>query len=41
MLEKVADDYNEAMTYTAASGHLNIVELILEKGANFYNDAMF
>ena len=39
MLEKGADDYNEAMTYAAASGHISIVELMLSHGANNFNSS--
>ena len=39
MLERGAD-YNDAMAMAALNGHLNIVELMLEKGADNYNEAM-
>ena len=40
MLEKGANDFNDAMETAASTGHLSIVELMLEKGANNYNETM-
>ena len=34
------DDYNWAMAYAAEGGHIEIVKLMLEKGANNYNLSM-
>jgi len=33
-------DYNLVMTYAAYGGHIELVNLMLEKGANAYNNAM-
>ena len=40
MLEKGADDFNEAMAMAAFSGQVHIVRLMLDCGADDYNEAM-
>ena len=40
MLEKGADDSNEAMTEAALNGYISIVELMLAQGANNYNEVL-
>ena len=37
MLEKGADDFNEAMAMAAISGQVHIVRLMLDCGADDYN----
>lgn len=40
MLDRGANNYNEAMVSAAAGGHEKIIHLMLERGANDYNGAL-
>jgi len=40
MLDRGANNYNEAMVSAAAGGHEKIIHLMLERGANNYNGAL-
>ena len=40
MLEKGADDFNDAMAMAAFSGQVHIVRLLLDHGATNYNQAL-
>jgi ankyrin repeat protein len=37
MIEKGATAWNEGLLYACRGGHLNLVELMIEKGANYLN----
>ena len=37
MLQQGANNYNEVLSKAAREGHQNIVELMLEEGADDYN----
>ena len=40
MLERGANNFNQAMKYASKGGHIDIVQLMLDKGANDFNEAM-